>query len=70
VQLHTKSIQSYIWVTKKKQCWETRGLNREDQLGVATGSYENRGRELTQYLNNWAPIAAALKSNQALAASV
>ena|SRR5437660_10100727 len=61
-----KSIQSYIWVTKKKRCWEARGLNREEQLRVATGSYENPRRELTQYLNNWGPIASALRSNQSL----
>jgi hypothetical protein len=61
-----KSIQSYIWVTKKKRCWEARGLNREDQLRVATDSYENPSRELTHYLNNWAPIAATLRSNQAM----
>ena len=59
-----KTIQSYVWVTKKKRCWEARGLNREDQLGVASGSYENPSRELTRYLNNWMPIAAVLGSNQ------
>jgi hypothetical protein len=59
-----KIIQSYVWVTKKKRCWEARGLTREDQLGVASGSYENPSRELTRYLNNWMPIAAVLRSNQ------
>ena len=56
-----KSIQSYIWVTKTKRCLETRGLNRQDQLLVANDLYRNPTRDLTQYLNNWAAITAALR---------
>jgi hypothetical protein len=64
--LHGKrnTIQSYIWVTKKNRCWEARGLNRKDQLLISTNSYRNPTRDLTQHLNNWAPIAAALKPNR------
>jgi|ERR1700675_4348833 hypothetical protein len=56
-----KNIQSYIWVTKKNRCWEARGLNRQDQLLISQNSYRNPTRDLTQHLNNWAPIIAALK---------
>ena len=55
-----KTIQSYIWVTKKKRCWEARGLNRQDQLLIADNLYQNPTRDLTPYLNNWSPIIAAL----------
>ncbi len=52
-----KTIQTYIWVTRDKKCWETRGLKNPDQLLVANGDYEHRDRDLTQWLNNWSPIA-------------
>lgn len=57
-----KTIQSYIWVTKKKRCWEARGLNRQDQLLIANNRYQNPTRDLTPYLNNWGPITAALRA--------
>jgi hypothetical protein len=52
-----KLIQVYIWVTAKKRCWETRGLPRRDQLRVADGTYRHPHRDLSRWLNNWAPIA-------------
>ena len=52
-----KTIQTYIWVTRDKKCWETRGLKNPDQLLVANGDYEHRDRDLTQWLNNWSQIA-------------
>ena len=52
-----KKIQSYIWVTEHKRCWETRGLQREDQLRLADGRYRDASRDLTKWLNNWAPVA-------------
>jgi len=29
-----KKFQSYLWVTQGGKCWETRGLNRSDQLRI------------------------------------
>jgi hypothetical protein len=52
-----KRIQTYIWVTEAKRCWETRGLNRSDQLLIAHGDYRHRDRDFTSWLNNWTPIA-------------
>ena len=52
-----KTMQTYIWVTRDQRCWETRGLKRADQLLVAEGGYEHRDRDLTEWLNNWEPIA-------------
>jgi hypothetical protein len=52
-----KIIQSYIWVTEAKRCWETRGCNRAEQLSIAHGHYADGHRDLTRWLNNWAPVA-------------
>ncbi len=52
-----KTIQTYIWVTGDQKCWATRGLKTPDQLLVANGTYKHRDRDLTQWLNNWEPIA-------------
>ena len=49
-------IQSSVWVGSSETCWETRGLSKEAQLEVAAGKYRNASRELTRYLNNWAPL--------------
>jgi len=52
-----KIVQSYIWVTQGKRCWETRGLSRVEQEQVAHGDYEHPHRDLTKWLNNWEAIA-------------
>lgn len=51
-----KMVQSYLWVTEKRRCWEARGLRRPDQLSIAQGQFENDERDFTAYLNNWEPI--------------
>jgi hypothetical protein len=51
-----KTIQSYLWVTEKGRCWETRGLKRQEQLTIAQGQYSNSVRDFSVYLNNWSPI--------------
>lgn len=53
-----KTIQSYLWVTEKNRCWESRGLKRQEQLAIAQGSYSNSQRDFSTYLNNWEPIQA------------
>ena|SRR5712691_5241874 len=52
-----KTIRSYVWVTERKQCWETRGLVHEAQLQVANGNYRVPRRDFSKWLNNWAPVA-------------
>lgn len=49
-------IQSYLWVTEQKRCWETRGLRRKDQLQVAEGTFKQKRRDFTTWLNNWSPV--------------
>ena len=51
-----KTVQSYIWVTEKDRCWETRGLRRPDQLAIAQDEFKSKERDFTAYLNNWEPI--------------
>jgi hypothetical protein len=52
-----KTIQSYLSVTERERCWETRGLRREDQLRVADGNYRESRRDFSKWLNNWDPVA-------------
>ena len=52
----TKIIQSYLWVTQKNRCWETRGLKRLEQRAIADGMFTNTVRDFSEYLNNWGPI--------------
>ena len=51
-----RAVQSYLWVTEKRTCWETRGLRRQDQLSIAQGQFKSDERDFTAYLNNWEPI--------------
>ena len=53
-----KTIQSYLWVTQKKYCWEARGLKRQAQLAIAQGQYTNGIRDFSEYLNDWTPVQA------------
>jgi len=51
-----KIIQSYLWVTQKERCWETRGLKQQEQREIADGLYTNTVRDFSGFLNNWGPI--------------
>jgi hypothetical protein len=52
-------IQTYLWVTQNRTCWETRGLKRSDQLLIAEPQFETHPeRDFSQYLDNWGPINA------------
>jgi predicted nucleotidyltransferase len=56
---NVKSLQTYLWVTTDKNCWETRGLKKKDTDLIVTGNYnekDNATRNFTEHLNNWAPI--------------
>jgi hypothetical protein len=52
-------IQSYLWITEERMCWEARGLRRADQLLIAEGQFRNNpNRDFSVYLDNWEPIKA------------
>ena len=55
-----KTIQTYMWVTKKNKCWETRGLKKQDQILIANNAYSDVKRDLKKYLNNWESIKKQL----------
>lgn len=48
-----KTYWIYFWVTKKAKCWDTRGLNKRDQILVANNTFKNKQRDFTSFLNNW-----------------
>jgi len=52
-----KTIRSYLSVTEREQCWETRDLRREDWLRIANGNYRDKNRDFFKWLNNWDPVA-------------
>jgi hypothetical protein len=52
-----RTMQSYLWVTNRGRCWETRGLLRRAQLRVANGDYRQTSRDFTKWLNQWTPVA-------------
>ena len=49
-------IQSYLWVTEQEECWETRGLKRDEQRLIAKGQYRNARRDFKKWLNVWTPV--------------
>jgi hypothetical protein len=52
-----KRIDSYLWVTERNRCWETRGLQQKYRLQIADGEYQEPRRDFTKWLNNWSPVA-------------
>jgi hypothetical protein len=53
-----KRFRTYLWVTKRGKCYESRNLNHSDQLSIADQTFMNDARDFSGYLNNRAPIAA------------
>ena len=51
-----KRFDSYLWVTRTKRCWETRGLPRADQELIAFDRFSDKVRDLSKYLNAWQQI--------------
>ncbi len=51
-----KKFQTYIWVTQKDKCWETRDLIQEEKRQVASDDYNNISRDLSPFLNAWMPL--------------
>lgn len=58
----TKVIHTYLWVTTTNRCWETRGLNKQQQDAIVDDDIQriDKVRNLTQYLNNWNPVKEKL----------
>jgi hypothetical protein len=58
---NNKTIQSYLWVTSKNKCFETRGLKKEEQILIANHRYKSITRDFTKYLNCWSPLKRKLR---------
>ena len=52
-QRKQKRFQLYLWVTEKKRCWDARNLSKEKQRQIAEGTFEDKDRDYTAYLNDW-----------------
>lgn len=52
----TARIQSYLWVTETGNCWETRGLNKVEKQAIVQGTFLDKERDFSAFLNNWRPI--------------
>jgi hypothetical protein len=49
----SKRIESYIMVTNKNKCYETRGINKKELESILSGALDNTNRDLKQYLERW-----------------
>jgi len=57
-----KSEQTYFWITKDGQCFETRGLKAKQIKLLEKDKYNSIDpvRNFTKYLNNWEPVKKLL----------
>ncbi|PKL38658.1 MAG: hypothetical protein CVV41_22360 [Candidatus Riflebacteria bacterium HGW-Riflebacteria-1] len=58
-----KSLQTYLWITKDHECWETRGLKKEDTDLILQKSYsgpDKENRDFSDFLNNWNAVTKKL----------
>lgn len=56
-----KRIDSYLWVTRTKRCWEARGLPNADQELIAVDRFSDESYDFSEYLNAWQAIERRLK---------
>jgi hypothetical protein len=50
---NARVYQCYFTVTKKKKCWETRGVSREERVLISANSYKSLMRDFSEHLNKW-----------------
>lgn len=54
---HHKTVQSYLWVTANKRCYETRGFRKaESSALVMDGKCTDPKRDFSPFLNNFVQI--------------
>ncbi len=56
-----KRIQSYLWITKSKHCWEARNLRIADQQRIAFDEFNDQTRDFTPFLNAWNALEQRLR---------
>jgi|SRR5439155_10726724 len=52
-----KRLHIYLTVTESGRCFETRGVRRDDLRRIAWDAYRHTVRDLSRWLNAWAPVA-------------
>ena len=57
-----EKIRTYLLVTKNKECWEIRGIDKKqiDAIGRKGINVINKDRKFSRYLNNWKPLEKKL----------
>lgn len=55
---NAKNYQTYIWVTKYGRAWLTRGISKQHQQSIASNTFSDESRDLTNQLNRWDVIKA------------
>ena len=57
-----QNIRSYLWITKGKECWETRGLKKAQQEAILNNDTNeiDENRNFSQFLNNWESLEEKL----------
>ena len=58
-----QNFNSFIWVTKEMECWETRGLKKAQKDAILNKETKevDKNRNFSQFLNNWKPLDEKLK---------
>jgi hypothetical protein len=53
-----RTYHFYPWVTVSNQCFHGRGLKKDEYQRIPRGHLPHADRDLSAYLNNWAPLRA------------
>jgi|SRR6266700_148349 hypothetical protein len=55
-----KRFQLYLWVTEEDRCWDARGLSKPERRQIAGGTFEDKDRDFTAYLDDWQMVKSLL----------
>ena len=57
-----QNIRSYLWITKGKECWDTRGLKKAQEEAILNNDTNeiDENRNFSQFLNNWESLEEKL----------
>tara|TARA_B100001123_G_C15025577_1_gene913273 strand:+ start:250 stop:810 length:561 start_codon:yes stop_codon:yes gene_type:complete len=58
-----QNYNSFIWVTKEMECWETRGLKKTQLEAILNNETKgiDKDRNFSEFLNNWTLLEQKLK---------
>ena len=63
IHLGKQNYNSFIWVTKEMECWETRGLKKTQLEAILNNETKgiDKDRNFSEFLNNWTLLEQKLK---------